>query len=237
MLTAVGTLFCIVVAFAVDSYSFETGEWRWGEQPLNNLIIPLLLAPPFFYLLLSKMRELSIAHREIMTVASTDSLTSCLNRRAFTAMVDGYLERVREASMPAGGALLVLDVDYFKTVNDAYGHEKGDEALKLIAETIRANVREVDLVGRLGGEEFSVFMPGMSLSHTRAAADRLRSAVNAVSFVPAAMPHPLSISVGGAIFERSATFSDLYKCADERLYAAKRAGRNRTEITSLARAA
>jgi diguanylate cyclase len=66
-----GTLCCIVVAFAIDSYSLETGTWRWGERPLNNLVIPLVLAPPFFGYLLSKQRELALAHRELMIVAST----------------------------------------------------------------------------------------------------------------------------------------------------------------------
>ena len=93
-LTALGTVICIGFSFAFDSYSLVDGTWRWGSDPLNNLIIPLLLAPPFFYFLLSKMRQLSIAHHELMTIASTDSLTSLLNRRAFTEMVEGYLKLV-----------------------------------------------------------------------------------------------------------------------------------------------
>lgn len=230
LLTAVGTCFCSLAAFVLDSYSFETGVWRWGEQPINNLLIPFLLAPPFFWFLLSKLRELSIAHHELMNVAATDPLTSCLNRRAFTALVDGYLERVEQQKEHHGGALLVLDVDHFKAVNDSFGHEHGDVALKLIADTIKSSVREIDLVGRLGGEEFSVFLPNLDPSRTAMVADRIRAAISAASFAPEGQPHRLSISVGGATFDRRATFADLYRHADQRLYAAKNAGRNRVDI-------
>jgi len=230
LLTAVGTCFCILAAFAIDSYSFETGVWRWGDKPINNLVIPLVLAPPIFFFLLSKLRELSIAHHELMNVASTDVLTSCLNRRAFTALVDGYLDRVVQQKSLESGALLVIDVDHFKNVNDSFGHDSGDVALRLIADTIKSSVREIDLVGRLGGEEFSVFMPNLDPLRTAIVADRIRIAISAVAFTPDGQPHRLSVSVGGATFDRRATFADLYRHADQRLYAAKNAGRDRVDI-------
>ncbi|MCR5858197.1 GGDEF domain-containing protein [Mesorhizobium sp. J428] len=229
--TIFGTLFCIAAAFAIDSYSFETGTWQLGEKPLNNFIIPLVVAPPIFYFLLSKLRELSIAHHELMNVAATDPLTSCLNRRAFTALVDGYLERVEKQQDLGSGAFLVVDVDHFKTVNDNYGHEFGDEALKLIAVTIKSSVREIDLVGRLGGEEFGVFLPSLDAARTVIVADRIRAAVGSLPFSPRGRPHRLSISIGGTTFDRRATFADLYRSADERLYVAKNAGRDRVDIT------
>lgn len=231
-LTALGTVICIGVAFAFDSYSFENRTWRWGSDPINNVLIPLVLAPPFFFVLLSKMRQLAIAHRELMTVASTDSLTSLLNRRAFTEMVDGYLKRVQKAATPSHGALLVIDVDHFKLVNDRFGHDSGDEALKLIARTISDTVRETDLVGRMGGEEFCVFIPGQSPERITVVAERIRAAVNEAAFNPRGEPHDLSVSVGGVIFDRATPFSDLYRGADERLYSAKRNGRNRVELTN-----
>lgn len=232
-LTALGTLFCIAFAFVIDSYSWETSKWAWGTDPLNNVIIPMLLAPPFFYYLLSKLRQLSIAHHELMTIASTDPLTTCLNRRAFTAMVEGYLDRVGQDPNFTSGSLLVLDVDHFKKVNDVYGHEKGDDALKSIAAAIKANVRDADLVGRLGGEEFSVFMPGLDQANTTVAADRLRRAVHELQFLPGTRPHRLSISVGGVSFDGRKPFEELYRHADQRLYAAKRAGRNRVDVVAL----
>ncbi len=229
-LTVLGTVFCIAVAFVFDSYSLSDG-WRWGSDPLNNLVIPLLVAPPFFFLLLSKMRQLAVAHRELMAVASTDSLTTLLNRRAFTEMVDGYLRRVEEISSSGLGALLIVDVDHFKQVNDRYGHDTGDEALKVIASTIAGLVRDTDLVARVGGEEFAVFIPGQSPDRISVVAERIRSAINEIDFVARGQRHALTVSVGGVVFDHSVPYSDLYRCADEHLYRAKNNGRNRVEMS------
>ncbi len=231
--TVLGTLVCVGFAFVFDGYSFKDGTWRWGSDPINNLLIPLILAPPLFLFILTKMRQLAIAHEELMTVAATDSLTSLLNRRAFTEMVDGYLNRVEEAAAASHNALFVIDVDHFKDVNDRFGHENGDKALQLIAEAITETVHNSDLVGRIGGEEFCVFMPRKPSDHFPIAAERIRSAINNVDFVVNEQRHLLSVSVGGVIFERGATFSDLYRGADERLYVAKRNGRNRVELAVL----
>jgi diguanylate cyclase len=234
VLTALGTLCCIAVAFVFDSYSFEEGRWRLGANPRNNVIIPLMLAPPFFFFLLAKLRELAIANDRLVAIASTDGLTSCLSRVAFTTLVDAYLERI--AGLPEDkqkGALLVLDVDHFKSVNDRFGHDIGDEALKLIVERIRSTLRDVDLVGRMGGEEFGVFLPGTTPQRTEAVAERIRAAVNAASFFPDGLECPLSVSIGAVSFTSRSTFSDLYKIADRRLYDAKRSGRNRVEMGML----
>ena len=229
-LTVLGTLLCIAVAFIIDSYSLETGIWQLSDSWLNNLIIPLVLAPPFFYYLLAKLRELAIAHHELMNVAATDSLTACLNRRAFTAIVEGYLDRVAQKQVRAEGALLVIDVDHFKSVNDQYGHGRGDEALRMIADTIRETVREIDVVGRLGGEEFGVFLPGVTTELTSGIAERIRMAIHKTAFAPEGRPHPLSVSIGGAAFADETSFTELFRIADRHLYVAKNNGRDRVDI-------
>ena len=230
--TVLGTAVCIAVAFIVDSYSVEDG-WRWGEAPVNNVLIPLLVAPPFFFYLLSKLRQLAIANARLLQVASTDSLTSCLSRAAFTTLVDAYLVEVakRDAQKErAEGALLVFDVDHFKSVNDRFGHDHGDEALKLIVQKIKSEVRDIDLVGRMGGEEFAVFLPGASRGSTIAVAERIRASVSCIAFEPMGKRCPLSISIGAVTFAAPAPFADLYRSADRRLYDAKRNGRNRVKF-------
>lgn len=233
LLTIAGTLCCIVLSFVIDSYSFEEGRWRLGSNPRDDVIIPLLVAPPFFFYLLSKLRQLAIAHEQLMVIASTDGLTSCFNRSAFTTLVDAYLERVERQEKCSDGALLVMDVDHFKSVNDNFGHDVGDEALKLIAQSIRSTLREVDLVGRMGGEEFSVFLPGIAPDRVVVVAERIRETVRAANFCPKGIPCDLSISIGGATYVRTASFSELYRLADERLYHAKRKGRDRVELCHL----
>ena len=233
LLTIAGTLCCIVFAFTIDSYSLKEGIWRLGTNPENDVIIPLLIAPPFFFYLLSKLRQLAIAHEQLMVVASTDGLTSCFNRVAFTTLVDGYLQRVDQEERRREGALLVMDVDHFKNVNDSFGHDAGDEALKLISQSIKSTLREVDLVGRMGGEEFSVFLPGIAPDRVFLVAERIRETVKAANFSHEGVSCDLSISIGGATYVRRTSFSELYKLADRQLYDAKRNGRNRVELCPL----
>lgn len=231
-LTALGTVVCIIVALCFDSLSLRDMRWEWGPRPWNNVLVPLVLAPPFFYLLLTKVRALSVARHRIEVAASTDSLTSCLNRAAFATLVDAYLDKFRSDADRNRGALLVIDVDFFKLINDSYGHDIGDEALSLIANAIRKNLRDRDLVGRLGGEEFCVFLPGASEGDSRQIAERIRGTVETTVFAPAGVAHPLSVSIGGAPLNPEASFSSLYRAADQRLYEAKRTGRNRVVVAT-----
>jgi diguanylate cyclase len=225
LLTAMGTAACVALALLIDSYSFVTGEWDLADRWTNNILIPIVVAPPFFYMLLSKVRELALAQGELLALASTDRLTNCLNRGAFSALVDAYLERM-DGLASRDSALLLLDVDHFKLVNDRFGHLAGDEALRLIAASLKQNTRELDLVARLGGEEFGVFLPGLDAGSCRAVAERLRSAVAAIPFSPHGESHRLTASIGGAAPFPSARFEDLYRESDQRLYEAKHAGRN-----------
>jgi diguanylate cyclase (GGDEF)-like protein len=145
-----------------------------------------------------------------MVIASTDGLTSCLNRVAFTTLVDAYLERVDRQERRREGALLLMDVDHFKNVNDSFGHDAGDEALRLIAHSVRSTLREVDLLGRMGGEEFSVFLPDIPPDRTFVVAERIREAVRSTDFRPQGASYNLSISIGAVSYGRATTFSELY---------------------------
>ncbi|MBS9721305.1 GGDEF domain-containing protein [Tianweitania sp. BSSL-BM11] len=227
LFTVLGTLLCIALAFIIDCFSFEHWRFQWGSDPQNNIIIPGLIAPPIFFFLLSRMRELAIAHRQLQLLASTDSLTDCLTRRAFTTLVDAYLEQVSLEEKQRGGALLVIDVDYFKVINDEFGHDEGDQALRMIANSIKSSLREIDLVGRIGGEEFSVFLPGAAPEAAQSVAERIRQSVAQSLFAPLGKPIRMSVSVGGATFEPPSRFTQLYREADQQLYRAKRTGRNR----------
>jgi diguanylate cyclase len=229
--TICGSLFCIGISFFVDGYSFRHHKWQLGSDPLNDLLIPLLLAPPFFFYLLCKQRELAIAHYELLKVASTDGLTSCLNRQAFTILVEAYLERTARLAIRGEGALMVIDVDHFKAVNDRFGHMSGDEALRMISGEIKECLRENDLVGRIGGEEFGVFLPGANRREAGVVAERIRASVNAAMFSPQGGPVPLSVSVGATVFSARSSFKEMFRIADECLYVAKNNGRNRVEFS------
>jgi diguanylate cyclase (GGDEF)-like protein len=131
----------------------------------------------------------------------------------------------------AQGALLIIDADNFKTVNDRYGHDRGDEALVKIASTIKSTLRSPDIVGRLGGEEFGVFLPGVGPDQAKLVAERIRQSVSSADFAPSGKPHQLSVSVGGAVFDGQLPFAELFRLADQQLYVAKRDGRNRVSMS------
>jgi diguanylate cyclase (GGDEF)-like protein len=124
----------------------------------------------------------------------------------------------------------MIDADNFKTINDLFGHEAGDEALRIIARSIRAVLRTDDLLGRVGGEEFAVFLPGADRRATEIIAERIRRSVNLAAFAPDGRHRRLSVSIGGAVFEGATGFAELLRIADHRLYDAKRTGRNRVAV-------
>ena len=198
-----------------------------------SIVMPIMLGGPMTFFLMLKHEQLRHANRRLEYLASTDWLTSCLNRGAFTGIVVRHLDR-RTGDADAAGALLIVDADDFKSVNDRFGHDSGDDALRQIANAIRLAVRHGDVVGRLGGEEFGIFMPGADLAAADHVAERVRRAVAAIEFVPRGTHWPLSVSIGGAAYAMCMQFSDLYRLADQRLYEAKNAGRGRVAMMQAA---
>ena len=230
--TLLGTLGCIAISVAFNfTYFSAVAPDALIEGVASAVVIPIILAGPLFFYLTLKLRELAVANHRLQELASTDALTACLNRGAFTTLVDGHLDRLPGMGGDRQGALLVIDADHFKSINDRYGHHCGDDALRAIADAIRSSVRKGDLIGRLGGEEFGVFLPDGAPEGASLVAERIRRAVGNAEFNPDGDPQRLSISVGGASFDRRVTFSDLFRIADEQLYSAKRSGRDRVELT------
>ncbi len=232
--TVVGTAVCIAVAIYVDSFNFPSmdapRQWR---AIATDILLPIVLAVPLLLFFTGKLRELAIANQRLSVYASTDGLTQVMNRAAFSTLVEAYLAEIRRQEAAISGALLIVDADNFKALNDRYGHDRGDEALITIAQSIRNMLRAPDIVGRLGGEEFGVFLPGASPRQAELVAERIRRTVNEAPFAPAGTAHPLSVSVGGAAFSRRLSFADLFRFADQQLYAAKRSGRNRIAVTTI----
>lgn len=232
--TLSGTLGCLAISLFYNWLSFRhLGEEALRQSLISATVLPIILAGPLFSYLTLKMRELAIANHRLHRVASTDALTACLNRGAFSAVVGQWLD-AKPAETARTCALLVVDADHFKDINDRHGHDQGDEALKIIAAAIRSAVRDDDLVGRLGGEEFGVFLPGASELSARAVAERIRISVSRSDFRPRERRCSISVSVGCATLDRPTGFSELFRIADERLYMAKRAGRNRVVAAHIA---
>jgi diguanylate cyclase (GGDEF)-like protein len=227
--TVFGTLGCIAFSAIFNAIAFQSlGDAALRQALICAVALPLLLGAPLFLLLSLRLQDLERANRRLNILAATDSLTACLNRHAFTSTVDRFLAGAPQERRR--GALLVVDADHFKAINDRFGHDHGDQALMLIASTMRAMLRAGDTIGRLGGEEFGIFLPNVDLETAEIVAERIRRSVNLAVFAPGGRPSQLSVSVGGAAFEDDIEFGELFRIADRRLYEAKQFGRNRVEI-------
>lgn len=157
--------------------------------------------------------------------AHTDVLTGLHNRRYFNEALAQFMREFGRIGRPIG--LLVLDLDHFKSINDTYGHDIGDEVLRAVSRCIADYCRHHDIVARLGGEEFAVVVPNMNETDLRGFADRLRQAVERLSLDVGNVRLRITMSVGIAVARREEEPASLCKRADVNLYAAKEAGRNR----------
>ena len=171
---------------------------------------------------------------ELKARARTDDLTALPNFRAFRERIDVELERADR--YPASFGVLVLDLDRFKKYNDTYGHLAGNDALHRVAQSIRDTVRAVDFAARYGGEEFAVVLPQVDPPSLLAIAERIRANIEALPAPPDGAA--VTVSIGAAMYPRDGRDREaLFQAADERLYAAKRAGRNRVITTPADRSA
>lgn len=162
----------------------------------------------------------------LFTAAVHDSLTRLYNKRYFLGMLEKRL--VRGMLSKASLALLALDLDYFKRLNDTHGHPVGDKALRHVADLIRAECRDLDVVSRFGGEEFLVMLHDVSMDMAVQIAERIRSSIERTPVQHRQTEIPMTVSIGVAMnTECLAKPEQLITLADNRLYHAKEAGRNR----------
>ncbi|MFO7905355.1 MAG: GGDEF domain-containing protein [Pirellulaceae bacterium] len=159
-----------------------------------------------------------------MSEARTDPLTGLPNRRALDESLSQRLCEWTRHGRPL--SVLMIDIDHFKTFNDTYGHQVGDAVLKQVAELLKKAVRESDIVGRFGGEEMMVILPGTEVREACATAVRIRRDVIETPFINGGQPLQITVSVGTAQCLVGELAEGLIRRADEALYAAKEAGRN-----------
>lgn len=184
--------------------------------------------------ILSNFANIVCDELELRIIAQVDRLTGALTRRGFVEQADREIVRSRRYDRP--GALLMLDVDRFKSVNDTYGHATGDQVLHQIAKIAEVTLRPIDIFGRLGGEEFAVLLPETDRAEAVIVAERLREAI---AHHPMQLPNGETITVtasfGVAALDSSiATVPAWLERADAMLYTAKSGGRNCTKVAELA---
>lgn len=203
------------------------GAWMNIATPMVAATLPVIGTTAFLLMCSERIR------RQWERAASTDYLTGLPNRRTLVEMGLQRFEQVRASAASGGFGLAIVDIDHFKRINDEHGHEMGDVALKHVAGRLQSACRGAELPARQGGEEFVVLFDHVQPQDALAAGERLRNAVAQAPFTAGDLALPLTVSIGLAVLRPEDThFDSLLRRADEALYAAKAAGRNRVEIAS-----
>ena len=162
--------------------------------------------------------------------ATVDALTGVHNRRWMSEAFPRVLHRCKlDAS---DSAILVIDIDFFKRVNDSYGHLVGDVALKSLAKIMQVNLRPHDLLVRYGGEEFAILLPDTGIEQAKSIAERLRTMVAANEIISGDLAFKITVSIGIAPTTQEGSLEDFFGAADRALYRAKELGRNRIEVSA-----
>jgi len=213
----------IAFALATSLLRFSVGI---DQMPASTLLDYRVLNEVAYLVVvgvaIAGLSQLRHTHAQLELLATQDPLTNVLNARAFSQELAQELSRNRRYGRPL--ALIYLDLDDFKSVNDAHGHATGDAVLRLVADAMRGAVRQADVVGRLGGDEFGVLMPETDGDVAHAAANRLGSGIRTVfRGTPSVTASIGVVAVSGT----EAGTDELLRKADQAMYAAKRAGKDR----------
>jgi diguanylate cyclase (GGDEF)-like protein len=222
------TLICVAIALAVDVTNQLVFFVDWATCLRSwaiTTVLVLALAIPIARTIGKAHLELYRAKQHADELGRTDQLTGIANRRAL-------MEAVSNAP-PEALALVIVDIDRFKRVNDSYGHLAGDEVIRSVAQAMAEELKDLGLVARVGGEEFALLSLTAPADLVAARLNVLRERVAATSIVAAGHAVRVTISAGVAMRRGGQSFDQLYSAADRALYAAKTAGRNRVLMSDV----
>lgn len=235
LVIATALLALLVAARGILVLSMPQG-WGWISNSLlqslsSGAFYLLMLAGGFGYLLLSRER----LQQELARVAVQDSVTEVPNRRAFFNALAPWLALARRPGLPS--ALIMLDLDRFKRINDSYGHPVGDAVLRAIVEVCKKQLRDSDQIGRMVGVEFAVLLPRTDIAEAVLVAERIRAAIEASAVKTERAMINMTASFGVTTIRADDSTVSLFKRADQALQAAKQGGRNQVARAAAADAA
>ncbi|WP_281171574.1 ligand-binding sensor domain-containing protein [Desulfovibrio inopinatus] len=209
--------FRLLVALFVCGSVYGVFSWRVRTMKAQRKRLKILVA--------KKTKELEKKSKKLEELATHDTLTRLYNRTKLDEVF--RTELLRSARSNSQFGLILLDIDYFKSVNDNYGHQVGDQILQEFADRLRRNVRQTDTIGRWGGEEFLILCPDTGVNGIQALAEKLRIAIGHNTF---SVVGKKTASFGVTVYEKGDTIESMVAKADAALYRAKSSGRNRVEL-------
>ena len=226
----------------IDAYVARRLEWARSGDPTpvdqklsNGRVIRsqcAMLPDGGRMLTYSDVTDIVRHSEEMEKLATTDGMTGIYNRRHFLALADHEWDRAWRYGRPL--SFLMIDIDFFKSINDRFGHQVGDEIIVHLAEMARTCKRNTDVLARIGGEEFALLLPETDAHQAMTLAERLRAEVANHPLTVNSAEVPATVSIGIAAADRTMTgIADLMRAADHALYEAKRTGRNRVSVNSI----
>lgn len=218
---------CIIIALIIGNPYMAA---PYSPNALATAVISLIYAGAFFFAyarqtiyFFMRMRESNDRLREM---ATRDTLTGLLNARAYYEICDRFIRLAKRHHSPY--SVMFVDLDHFKSINDTYGHAAGDLVLKTVANCLSQSLRKSDALGRIGGEEFSIFLPNTDIEGALNLAENIRTAIEALMPSTGEKPLKITASIGVARNQHSdQTMLEIQQQADQAMYYAKRKGRNR----------
>jgi diguanylate cyclase (GGDEF)-like protein len=194
----------------------------FGRSIISAAVVPIIVCIPLLAIVCVQRAQLAKRQRELNHFASHDRLTDFYRPGVFSDIVERR-KKVIDGRNPSG-AFLIVHAEHLREINRRYGLEAGDEALALIAMAIRSCVRADDVVGRIGATMFGLFLPGADETDARDIAERVTGSVRNIYFAPAGSSDAVAVRVGGVVFADQIGFSDMFREAEERLFAGEDEG-------------
>lgn len=201
------------------------GKFDDPEAMLPAILVPLMVAPLVSFWGFSQTRKIAELNTELANLLNHDPLTNVRSRSYF-------FDVTAKCSPDEAAVVLMIDADHFKRINDVHGHHAGDKALQHLSDLISQQCRQTDIVARLGGEEFGIYMPRTEIATARTVAERIRAAVHNSTLIVDGAEIPLSASIGVALWQSGEKIESALKRADIALYDAKTRGRNMVAVAA-----
>jgi diguanylate cyclase (GGDEF)-like protein len=195
---------------------------------ISSFISPLILAPVFSWFFIGQLLKVNELEKQMRELAAYDSMTNLYNGGACLLALENTIRQIKRAQTDL--IILYIDLDHFKDINDTYGHDIGDMVIKHFANFLKASLRESDIIGRIGGEEFLVGLPGLEAESGKIVAEKLRKGIaNETITIDSKTTLQATISIGMSIYRHTEEINlrEILKKADIALYDAKNNGRNR----------
>lgn len=231
MLSLLSTLILSFIYFYSLSHppTFQLEEIKSGLYLFNLISVAALVAVfSGLFIYTSKQNEniLLNAHEQIYITATTDSMTKLANRMKTIDLIEYQIIRAKRTEKPF--TLAIADIDNFKNINDSYGHDTGDAVIIAVAELMKNSLREQDIIGRWGGEEFMIVLPDTNINDGEIVLEKLRTNVSSNSIKTDDISINTTLTLGVSASNYAATIDDIIKLADNALYEGKRGTKNCT---------